>query len=195
MAMIRVKGNVIVTEIGKALFVSSPAASQYDETKQEATILLDEAGVAKLKAQLQDLMDSAEVKESKIKDTGFVDAIFKEDTDADGNPTGLFRVKAKTAMQYPAKIYDASGNAFVPTPGFKVMNRSDIRLSVKPEVMQTSMFTGIVLRLQAIKIIDVPSFDDGMSGTNDAGGFTAPVAGGAGDVPTGDTPAGGDSWD
>jgi len=191
-SMIRVKGDIIVTGLGKALFVSCPAASQYDENKQEATILLDETEANILKGRLQDFMDSADVKESKLKDTGFVDALFKDDVDAEGNLTGLFKVKAKTAMQYPAKLYDASGNPFTPTPGFKIPNRADIRLSVKPEVMKTSMFTGIVLRLQAIKIVDVPSFDDGMAGTSDTGGFTAPT----GDVSAAGAPKGGDdSWD
>lgn len=171
-AQVRIKGNIVGTSKGQALFVSVPAASSYDPTKQEATILLDADGTAKLKAQLQDFMDSAEVKESGLKDKGFVEALFKEDTDQDGNPTGLSRVKSKTSMQYPCKLYDASGNAFTPDLGFKVPNRADIRLSFRPEVMKTSMFEGIVLRLQALKVINMPSFDDGMGGTEDEGSFS-----------------------
>jgi len=166
-----VKGPVVITEKGKALFVSCPAASQYDATKQEATILLDQAGKDKLAGTLQDWIDSPEVKESGLKDKGYVEALFKEDTDADGNSTGLFKVKTKTAMIYPAKLYTASGAVFTPPAGFSLPNRSDIRLSMKPEVMKTSMFEGIVLRLQAIKIIDVPQFDDGMGGVAEEGGF------------------------
>ena len=172
----RVKGPIILTPKGKALFVSVPEASSYDPLKQEASILLTEADTLVLKAQLQEFVGSQEVKDSGIKDTGFVDALFKEDTDADGNLTGLFKVKAKTAMIYPAKLYAADGKTFVATPGFGIPNRSDIKMSVRPEVMATSMFTGVVLRLQAIKIFDMPSFDDGMSGDEDSSGsFVAPT--------------------
>lgn len=179
---IRVKGPIISTAKGKALFVSSPHASQFDPNKQEATILLTEEDANVIKGQLQEFMDSQEVKDSKIKDTGFVEASFKADTDADGNPTGLLRLKAKTAMQYPAKLYSANGTVFTPDVGFKIPNRADIRMSFRVEVMTTSMFTGMVFRLQAIKIIDMPTFDDGMGGDEDAGAgsFVAPTAGAAG---------------
>ena len=165
------KSSVMVTDKGLALFVSCPAASPYDDSKQEASILLDEAGKAKLQAQLQDFLDTPEAKATGIKDTGYAEKAFKADTDQDGNPTGLYRVKAKTAMIYAAKLYTAAGKVYTPTPGFQLPNRSTIRMSVKAELMSTSMFTGIVLRLQAIKIIDVPTYDDGMSGVEDEGGF------------------------
>lgn len=193
---IRVKGSIVSTAIGKSLFVSVPSASQYDPLKQEATILLTDEDTASLKATLQNFMDSPEVKESGLKDTGFVAALFKDDTDADGNPTGLSRVKAKTAMQYPCKLYTSSGTVYTPAPGFTLPNRADIRMSFRPEVMKTSMFTGIVLRLQAIKIINMPSFDDGMAAFDDgdAGSFTGD-AGAASTTPAdGETGAGTD-WE
>ena len=169
----KVKGPIITTEKGGALFVSVPNASQYDTNKQEATILLGADEADKLKAQLQDFLDSTEVKESGIKDTGFVEKAFKDDTDADGNSTGLVRFKAKTSMIYPCKTYSADGTAFQPDPGFKVPNRATIRMSFRPEVMESSVFTGLVFRLQAIKILDMPSFDDGLSGAEE-GSFSVP---------------------
>jgi hypothetical protein len=62
--------------------------------------------------------------------------------------------------------------------------------------MKTSMFTGIVLRLLAIKIISAPSFgDDGMSEYDDSGlgDYTADGATAAATVV--DEMAGDDSWD
>jgi len=175
-----VKGPVMITEKGKSLFVSCPNASQYDPDRQEATILLDQAGKDILAGKMQDWIDGPEFKESGLKDTGFVEALFKADEDQDGSPTGFYKVKAKTAMIYAAKLYTASGAVFVPPAGFTLPNRSTIRMSVKPEAMSTKVFTGIVLRLQALKIIDVPQFDDGMSGVEDEGGFDGTgFAGGA----------------
>ena len=168
----KVTGQTFATPVGKALFVSAPAASSYDATKQEASILLDSAAVAELTTKLQAFMDSPEVQASGIKDTGFVAALFKEDTDQDGNPTGLMRLKAKTGMQFPAKLLDAAGKEFKPSPGFSIPNRSSIRISCYPEVMETSMFKGIVLRLKAIKIISTPSFSDGFEDTGVEGDFS-----------------------
>ena len=156
-----VKGPVIITPVGKALFVSAPNASAYDENKQEATILLDADGVTYMKGKLQEFMDSPEAKASGIKDTGFVENMFKEDTDQDGNATGLMKLKAKTAMRYPAKFRDAKGNIFTPDASFSLPNRSTIRLSAKVELLKTSMFQGLVLRLQAIKVLEMPQMDDG----------------------------------
>ena len=171
-----VKGSIIVTDRGQSLFVSVPNASPFDDQKQEATILLNEDAANKVKAQLQDFMDSDEVKASGIKDTGFVENLFKEDTDQDGNPTGLQRLKAKTAMKYGCKLYDAAGAAFDPDNGFSLPNRADIKMSFTPEVMSTSMFTGITLRLKAIKILNMPSYDDGMAGVEEDGSFSASAA-------------------
>ena len=167
-----VKGPVMVTDKGLALFVSCPSASPYDDSKMEASILLDEAGKTKLQGQLQDFLDTPEAKASGIKDTGFAEKAFKADTDQDGSLTGLYRVKAKTAMIYAAKLYTAAGKIYNPAPGFQLPNRSTIRMSIKPELMSSSMFEGIVLRLQAIKILSVPTYDDGMNGVEDEGDFT-----------------------
>lgn len=170
-----VKGRILVTPKGKALFVSVPNASSYDETKQEASLLLTKEDADILKAQLTDFIESAEVKEAGLNDIKFIDSLFKDDTDADGNLTGLLRIKAKTAMKYPAKLYAANGDTFTPDVGFSIPNRASIKMSVRPEVMTTSMFTGLVLRLQAIKIFELPEFDDGMSNDEDnSGSFSAP---------------------
>jgi len=183
-----VKGPVILTPKGRSLFVSVPAASSYDPLKQEASLLLTAEDTAILKTQLQDFIDSPEVKASGIADRDFVNALFKADTDSDGNLTGLSRVKAKTAMQYPAKLYAANGDVFQPAPGFTIPNNADIKMSVRPELMETSMFTGIVLRLQAIKIFNLPSFDDGMSSDSDtSGSFSVPSAGSSYHVDTDET--------
>jgi len=182
-----IKGSIILTPKGKSLFVSVPNASSYDPLKQEATIVLDGDATAILKAQLNDFVASEDVKVSGVKTKGFVDNLFKEDTDADKNPTGNFRVKAKTAMQYPANLYAANGDEFKAPVGFSIPNRSTIKLSVRPEVISSPMFIGIVLRLQAVKVFDLPEFDDGMKKDEDtSGSFAVPSV----DAPvsSGDTP-------
>ena len=187
-----VKGGVIATPSGKSLFVSVPAASTYDATKQEASILLTAEASEAVKAKLQDFIDSADVVAAGLSDAKFVSALFKDDTDQDGNATGLLRVKTKTGMQYPAKIYDHKGDVVVPPVGFSIPNRADIKLSFRPEVMSTSMFTGIVLRLQAIKILNMPQYDDGLAGSEDEGSYSFDA--GAPQAP--EAPAGGnDGWD
>lgn len=193
-----VKGNIIVTPKGKSLFVSVPNASPYDALKQEASLTLTAADAQVLRDQLQTFLDGAEAKASGITDKGFVEALFKEDTDADGNATGSLRIKAKTAMQYPAKLYDASGAVFNPPVGFSLPNRADIKMSIRPELMETSMFTGIVLRLQAIKILSLPTFggDDGMGGDESSdGSFAASVGVSSWDAPVADTTTGSTGWE
>jgi len=191
--VLKAKGPTIVTPIGKALFVSAPNPSAFDDGKQEATILLSAADAEVVKAKLQAFIDSPDAKALGIPDTGFVDAAFKDDTDADGNLTGMLRLKAKTKAEFTVKFYDAKGAPFTPAPGFQVQNRSDIRLSILPEFMKTSMFTGLTFRLQAIKVISAPSFgDDGMSGMEDDGDFVAPTAASS---YASDAMGGDDSWD
>lgn len=141
----------LVTPAGSALFVSCPNASQYDETKQEASILLSADDYATFKAQIDGLIAAYEGE--LVVDASTMEMPVKDNTDKEGAPTGEFIVKAKTGMQYPAKLYDANAVAFTPTPGFSVANRSKIKLSVSAELINTKVYKGLVLRLNAVMLI------------------------------------------
>ena len=146
----------LVTPKGAALFVSCPAASQFDDSKQEASILLTADDYAVLKGQLDALVASYEGE--LVVDPATMEMPVKDATDKEGAPTGDFIIKAKTGMQYPAKLYDAAGKPFAPTPGFSVANRSTIKLSVSAELINTKVYKGLVLRLNAVQIISSNPF-------------------------------------
>lgn len=164
----------IVTPAGSALFVSCPNASQYDETKQEASILLTADDYAVFQASLNKLIAAYEGE--LVVTVADMEMPAKDATDKEGNPTGDVILKAKTGMQYPAKLYDAKGVAFNPTPGFNVANRSKIKLSVSAELINTKVYKGLVLRLNAVQVISSNPF----TGTNpfgaEDGDFDASVA-------------------
>ena len=175
-----------VTPAGSALFVSAPAASSFDANKQEASIILSAEDHAAVMAQLDTMMASYEgvlvVAKDKLKFP------FKEATDKEGNETGEFIWKAKTSVQYPAKFFDAKGQNFKPAPGFTVANRSKIRLSVSAEIVSTSLYKGLVLRLNGIKIISSTPWaggNDAFAGIEDEGDYSygddVVVSGGATD--------------
>jgi hypothetical protein len=141
----------IVTPIGSALFVSCPNASAFDENKQEATIVLSAEDYAVFKRDLDALIKDYDGK--LVVDPDKMTMPVKPAEDADGNPTGEYMIKAKTAMKYPARLYNAKGGSFNPPAGFQVANRSKIRLQVSAELISTNMFKGLVLRLNAVQII------------------------------------------
>jgi hypothetical protein len=162
-----------VTPAGSALFVSAPAASSFDPNKQEASIILSAEDHAAVMAQLDTMMASYEgalvVAKDKLKFP------FKEATDKEGNETGEFIWKAKTSVQYPAKFFDAKGQNFKPASGFTVANRSKIRLSVSAEIVSTSLYKGLVLRLNGIKIISSTPWaggNDAFAGIEDEGDYS-----------------------
>jgi len=163
----------IVTPAGSALFVSAPAASSFDPNKQEASIILTAEDHAVLMAQIEKIMADYEgtlvVAKDKLKFP------VKEATDKEGNETGEMIWKAKTSVQYPAKFFDAKGQNFKPALGFTVANRSKIRLSVSVEIVSTSLYKGLVLRLNAIKIISSTPWaggTDAFAGIEDEGDYS-----------------------
>jgi hypothetical protein len=176
------KLGTLVTPVGSALFVSSPRPSQFDANKEEASIILSAEDHAILMAQIDKLMDEYEgelvVPKAKLKYP------FKEAVDKEENPTGEMIWKAKTSIQYPCKFYDASGTNFKPDATFQVANRSKIRLAVSVEVIKTSMFQGVVLRLNAIRIISATPWagNDPFAGYDDGGDFSYDSAAGSDSV-------------
>lgn len=140
-----------VTPVGSALFVSSPNPSQYDSEKEEGSIILSADDWATVKGQIDAALKANEA-ELPVPIASMKYPV-KDATDGEGNPTGEFILKAKTSIKYPAKFYDTDGKPFVPDAGFNVPNRSKIRLSISFEVVSTSLYKGIVARLNAIKVI------------------------------------------
>jgi hypothetical protein len=166
----KARGNTIVTPAGKALFVSAPQASQFDATKQEASIVLSADNKKVLEAQLKAFItENAHVIGM---DPKAISIPFKEDTDSDGNSTGYYRLKAKTGMKYPAQFVGADNKRFTPDEDYQLPNGSDIRLSLTPELIATSMFQGLTLRLNGIKVLKLSgSYDLGFS-DDDEGDYT-----------------------
>lgn len=160
-----IKLGQFVTDIGSALFVSSPNPSQYDASKEEASILLSAEQWEVFKAQLDKAMEENNAYSVVPKDK--MRYPIKEATDSDGNSTGDIIVKAKTGIQYPAKILDSKGKPVVTGPGFSIPNRSKIRLAVGAEVIATSLYRGCLLRLNAIKILSANPF----GGSNPFSGY------------------------
>lgn len=162
----------LVTPVGSALFVSSPKPSQFDANKEEASIILSADDYAKFITNIDTLIANYEgdlvVAKDKLKYP------VKEATDKEGNLTGEMIVKAKTSINFPAKFYGADGALFTPTASFSVPNRSKIRLAVSVEIVSTSLYKGIVLRLNGIKIISATPWaggNDPFAGLDDDGDF------------------------
>jgi hypothetical protein len=157
----KARGTTIVTPVGKALFVSAPRASQFDDNKQEATIVLSADAKAEVEAILK-----AFIKENAAeigKKPADITIPFKEDTDSDGDFTGNYRLKAKTGMKYPAQFVGSDNSKFSPDMDYQLPNGADIRLSITPELLATSMFQGLTLRLNGIKVLGVKQYDLGFS--------------------------------
>jgi len=161
-----------VTPVGSALFVSAPRPSQFDATKIEAGLILSAEDYAILLARINVLLKEHEAELpapiSQLK------LPFKEATDAEGNPTGEMILKSKTGVRFAPKFFDANGKAFNPGPDFQVANRSKIRLAVSFEAMKTSMFTGVVARLNGIKMINASPWTSAnpFGDTQDDGDYT-----------------------
>jgi len=173
----------IVTPVGSALFVSCPNASAFDEAKQEASLILSADDYAIFKGELDKLIAAYEGE--LVVNTAGMDMPVKPAVDKEGAPTGDFIIKAKTSMQYPAKLYSANGKPFAPAPGFQLANRSKIRLSVSAELVNTKVYKGLVLRLNGLLIISSTPWAGAnpFSGLDDGGDFeyadgvtSAPVA-------------------
>jgi hypothetical protein len=166
-----IKLGQFVTAKGSALFVSAPNASQYDDSKQEASIMLKaedwEALKAKIDAKIVEMNGYALVPAAKMKYP------IKEATDQDGNETGDIILKAKTGIQYPAKILDAQGKVIKTDATFHINNRSIIRLAVGVEVIKSGMYNGVICRLNAIKILSAQSYDSNAAFGDDEGDYYA----------------------
>lgn len=168
-----------VTAPGRALFCGGNTPSHFDPSKIEGTVILDQEGRDAFQEFL-DLNLPEALATTGIKATQ-VPSIFKDDTDRDGNPTGNFRVKAKTKLEFGQKFYDGAGNEFKPEGQFTIPNGSTIQMAVSVELMKTATFTGLVLRLTGTKILETPSYSTGLEAdTGATGGFSydaAPVTG------------------
>jgi len=161
-----------VSPVGSALFVSAPRASQFSPDKQEAGLVLSAEDYAMFMAEIMATLKEHESElPAPITKLAFP---FKEQTDAEGNPTGEMILKTKTAMRFPAKFYDVDGKEFKPSADFQVANRAKIRLAVGLEVMKTSMYCGVVARLNGIKIISSSPWANSnpFGDTHDEGDFS-----------------------
>jgi len=163
------KLGAIVTQSGAALFVSCPNASEFDETRQEASIILSPEAYETFTADLNKLVKAYEGE--LVVDPTKMELPVKGSVDKEGNPTGEFIVKAKTAMIYPSKLYNAKGIAFNPAPGFSVPNRSKIKLSVSAELINTKVYKGLVLRLNAVQVISSTPWSGSNPFTTEDGDF------------------------
>lgn len=166
-----VKLGQFVTPAGSALFVSCPNASQFDDSKQEASIILQAEQWDELKIQIDKAIVEnngyALVPENKMQYP------IKDAVDKENNLTGDIILKAKTGMQYPAKLLDAKGKPIVLTPGFTIANRSKIRLAIGVEVISSGMYKGVICRLNAVKVISASPFgsNDPFADYEDEGDF------------------------
>jgi hypothetical protein len=177
-----------VTPVGSALFVSAPRPSQFDDTKIEAGLILSAEDYATFIGRINTLLKEHEAELPAP--IAQLKMPFKEATDAEGNPTGEMILKSKTGVRFAPKFFDANGQAFNPGPDFQVANRSKIRLAVSFEAMKTSMFTGVVCRLNGIKMISASpwSGSNPFGDTQDEGDFAY------GDSPVGATVADDEDW-
>lgn len=175
--VVQAKLGRYVTAPGRALFCGGNTPSHFDPLKIEGTIILDQEGKDAFQEfidlHLPDALAATGIPATQVAD------IFKDDTDRDGNPTGKFRVKAKTKIEFGQKFYDGSGNEFKPEGEFSIPNGSTIQMAIGVELMKTATFTGLVLRLMGTKILETPSYTTGLeSDTGATGGFSydsAPV--------------------
>ncbi len=189
----RIKCGYLVTPVGKALWCSAPNPSPFDDTKTEATIIISAEQADIFRQELKDLCgDAAAQLEVDIDEA--ISNYMKPNTDADGNPTGEFRIKAKTGLQYPPTFADSKGKAFKPAADFTIPNRSEIRLSIGFEVQVVKpTFKGIVARLRGIQVVSLQERGTGFDEVD--GDFSAEEATGgastANDWTTGTTEASG----
>lgn len=135
-----VKLGRYVTAAGSSLFGSGNTPSPYDDAKVEGTVVIDQAGKDAFQAWLDAKLTPEVLKEVGLKLTQ-INSIFKEDTDKEGNPTGLWRVKGKSNMKFMPKFVDGNGNEFKPAAGFKIPNRATVQLSLGVEIMKMSTFS------------------------------------------------------
>jgi len=152
-----IKLGQFVTPKGSALFVSVPEASPYDANKQEASILLKAEEWEVLKAQIE-----AKITENNAYTLVPEDRVewpIKLAKDKEGNETGDIILKSKTGMQYPAKVLDVSGkNITNDTTG--IPNRSVIRLALGAEIIKSMKYSGVIFRLNVIKVLQASPWAD-----------------------------------
>jgi len=164
-----------VTKAGSSLFGTGNTPSPFDDTKVEGTIVLDAAAKDHFQAWLDERLTDELLKDLGIKRSE-LNSIFKDDVDKDKNPTGAYRVKGKSNIKYMPKFIGGDGKEFNPTDDFKIPNRATIQLSLGVEVMKMSTFTGIVLRLQGTKILEVPDYGTGFEDDDSEGSFSYDAA-------------------
>ena len=102
------------------------------------------------------------------------ESIFSEAVDAEGNPTGLFRMKA-TTKQKPA-VVDAEGNQLGDEETKKLYSgtKGRVKLSLRKSVATQQKTLGLAVYFSGVQIID-PVFGGGGDGGFDAveGGYKA----------------------
>ena len=146
----------LLTDIGEALFVSYPNASQFDDSKMEASIRVTEAQkdafVAKLEPFIQASCDALKVDRSKI------ELPVKPSHDKEGSPDGKWIIKSKTGIEYKPRVFNAANVEIHPD---SIANGSTIRLKVSAAFTNSPKFKGISLRLGGIQVIQAREFDSG----------------------------------
>jgi len=165
----------IVTVVGSALYCSVPNASQYDENKYETSLIITADEFTAFQTEVKALYEKAQADGTKMV-LPFDKAAWpvKESVDREGNPTGDMIIKAKTSIKYPPNLFDSAGKPVKFDSISAIPNRSKIRLQVGVEIVSSGMYKGIVLRLNGIKIIDVPNYGaDAFDGYEDEGTFSA----------------------
>ena len=145
-----------LTDVGIALFMTPVGqGSKFAPDKIEGSIILTPKSKEKLQVMMEKLVtDNA--KELKYDATKALYP-FKEDLDRDKNPTGNFRLKCKTGIEYPPTYADAKGRNFKPEQGFVVPNGSKVRFAVTIVASSTAIYKGISCRLNGIQILSTPS--------------------------------------
>lgn len=168
-------------------FVQSPA-----EAKPLITLI---------DAAMQDSLEQAKKDNPKLKKIQVADPPYKNDTDKDGNETGLikfkFKAKAsgtkkdKTTWTFRPRIFDAKG---VPMPStVSIWGGSVVRISFQIAPFYTAKVgAGVSLRLQAVKVLELKSgqgkdaasygFGEEEEGYSSEGAGEAPAGGGEQDV-------------
>ena len=189
----RPKMKAFTTPAGSALFckIGEPSTKWNPDGEYEATIVLAEEEHKEFLAMLDQLADDAfdieteDLKPAQKKKAHKVSP-YTEECDADGNPTGNVKIKAKMKAKGKKKdgsLYEAEPAVFdaaKPKPkqldrkGLIIGNGSTIKLNIQPRsyfVSGTGM-CGVSLQLRAVQIIELKSYKGdassyGFEGEND----------------------------
>lgn len=170
-SLVTIKGEAVTSPKGKALWckVAEPERTYNPKGTYSTDIVCDpnEPAVQLFINKLQDLVDKAfeevsgKLKPAQLKTLTKKD-VFKEDTDAEGEPTGLIRFKFqlkdvddKEAGRNKIKVYDKVPKEVKDIP--LVGNGSVIKCAgyARPYYMANGNYVGVSLSWSSMQIIDL----------------------------------------